>query len=1294
MAGEIGKGGGMRAVSARQAYRDIVHRATSAARGVPGVTDATVRVRRSRGPLASVDTTGLIATGVDAVGAAARPGPVDGRPAWRPLAQLDGAPLVLPDGAPATLTEALVRAARAGEVRGTTYVLADGLQERQSYRQLLDDAARMLPGLRDSGLRPGDSVLVHCDDNRNFVTGFWACILGGFVPTPVAMAPGYDWENAVTRRLRDAWELLDHPPILTDAAFAPRVARLRTLWEGVGLVVLPAEELRAAQPAADLHACCPEDPAVHLLTSGSTGVPKCVRHNHRTVIARAYANAQVNGFGPQDVTLNFMPLDHVAGMTMHNLRDVIIQCDHVNARTDAFIADPLRWLTWIERYQVTNTSGPNFVISLVAALAERIALGRWDLSSLRDITNGGEAIVSRTTHEFLRLLAPHGMAPDVMRPAWGMSEVGGGVVHSTLRGDQDDVNVVTVDNRTMTGELRLLPGPVPGHPTFTAVGFPVNGTSVRVAGPDDQVLPELRIGRLQVRGASFMDGYHKNPEATAKAMTADGWFDTGDLAFVSDRRLVMTGREKDVIVVRSANYACHEIESVVDGVGGVLSTYVAAAGEHDDATGTDELLIFCVLTDEDPQQRRVVVREIGARLARHAGLAPRRVVPVPRDAFPKTSAGKVERARLLAQYQAGLFDEALAEIGMSGRDEPRDARPWLFEETWVPAAAAVGAAPAGPWLVIGDVAVAGRVRAGRGADPVVSAVSGPRYARLSDLAYQVDPASRADFAALRADVTRDHGEISVVVHALATGSYAGSADAIVRGLPLSAPSVHSLVQEFCDSSAAVLVVTTESFATQARDAIEPVHATISALVRTANAERGRTWIRQLDLRPGEPDVAGAVLAEVASAAADADADQLVAVREDGRLVSRIRPLSEAPVRPPGNRIRHGGLYLLTGGLGEIGHRLARLLLAEFAATVVLVGRSAPTGERAARLADLAKLGPVKYRRADVADPGALLKIVQEAERAAGRPLDGVLHLAGADISRQWDDPDARLLAHEQADEFRRMYRAKVHGTYALAAVLEDRPQSLLVLFSSVNARFGATAFGAYASASAFLSAFAAYWHRRGRPVQCQQWSLWAEPGASGLAPVASAERGFRLIPPDKGVRLFLEAVARPDVSLLIGLDDANEHVACEVDAAFLDQFEVTVVPGDGSTAAAGLVREAVVASLRPARVSVHVTRPAARAGQPKSASGGTDAAQDTEAMVATAWGEVLGCPAVLPDEHFFELGGNSMAAIKVVDRVNTEFGLQMTVQHLYEHPTVRDLSGEIRRLSREAGEGRDRAQAG
>ncbi len=1229
----------------RWSGEDVTGRAAEAARGVPGVDDVTVRVSRRAVPVSSPP--------------AAPPDPVErATPDHRPPAQVDAEPMVVPESAPVTLVEALVRAAEGD--RGTTYVLADGSEVRQTYRDLLADAARLLPGLRADGLAPGDAVLIHCDDNRNFVTGFWACLLGGFVPTPIGMAQTYRWDNAATRRMRNAWDLLDKPPILTDAAMRPQVAGLRTLWGTGDLRVLAAEDLRATEPATDLYDGGPEHPVVYLLTSGSTGTPKCVRHVNRTVVTRAYANADANGFGRDDITLNFMPLDHVAGMVMHNLRDVILPCEHVNARTDSFIADPLRWLTWIERYRVTNTSAPNFVITLVTNLADEIARRRWDLSTLRDITNGGEAIVSRTMHEFLRLMAPHGMAPDVMRPAWGMSEMCGGVVHSTLRGDDEKAGVVTVDNRTTHGTLALLPGPTPGHPTYTEVGVPIRGTSLRIVDPDGRVLPEDRIGRLQVRGVTRMTGYHNNPVANRESFTADDWFDTGDLAFVHAGRLVMTGREKDMIVIRSANYPCHEIESVVERIDGVLPTFVAACSEHDADAGTDELVIFAVLTAAEPRERRAVAETIGARISRELGLRPRRVVPVTQDAFPKTSAGKIERGRLLAAYQAGAFDAELAEV--AGPDDGES--PWLFRTSWAPVDAVPGRSPAGVWLVFDHADLAGRLRALRGDGAVVRVAPGAGFARTPD-GYVIDPADPEGHAELLSAVEGEHGPVGAVVHGWATRRFDDAHEAYTRGLELSGLSVQGLIKASGADGPPLLVVTTGACPTGDADPVEPVHATVNGLVRTAGAEGRTAWVRQLDLRADDPDPASAVMAELA----DVGGEQIVALRAGRRLAPRVRPLDEPP-SAAAHRIREGGLYLLTGGLGSVGFHTAKFLLGEYGVRLVLNGRSAPTGERAERLAVLAALGEVTYHQGDVADTEALREAVTAAERRFGRTLDGAFHAAGAAIEHYWEDLDSHLLIREDAAEFHRMYRAKVLGTRSVAQVLDDRPDALLVLFSSVNGHFGGTAFGAYSSASGFLPAFAEHRRRLGRQVQCHAWSMWAEAGEGGPALEAVRRHGFRQIEPGHGTRLMPAALADPAANVIIGLDDRNEHIARELDPAVLGRVEVTVAYR--GTSAPEAVRDAVVAALGDVRVRVEATAPEQAGQEPVS---------EVERVVAEAWRRTLGRPSVGREEYFFELGGNSLIAMRLIDRLNTVFGLRMTVHQIFENPTVKDLAHEIGRIA-------------
>jgi acyl-CoA synthetase (AMP-forming)/AMP-acid ligase II/NAD(P)-dependent dehydrogenase (short-subunit alcohol dehydrogenase family)/acyl carrier protein len=1261
-------------MSVLRPYVDLMERALDAARGVPGVTEAWVRLERK-------------AVGRAPGSAALRPvtgqGPQPSDRADRPLAALDGAPLVLPADAPPTLTDALLRASDSD--RGTTYIRADGRDDRQMYRELLSDAACLLPGLRANGLQPGDSVLLHCDDNRNFATGFWACVLGGFVPTPIGIAPTYRAENAVTRRIRNAWELLDRPPLLTDRHMADNVAELSRLWASSALIVLAAEDIRSDEPSADLYRPDPEHPVVHLLTSGSTGVPKCVRHNHRTVVTRAYVNAIANNFGPADVTLNFMPLDHVAGFVMHNLRDVILPCEHVNARTESFMADPLRWFTWIERYRVTNTSAPNFVITLVTKLADEIARGRWDLSSLRDITNGGEAIVSGTMHEFLRMLAPHGLRPDVMRPAWGMSEFCGGVVHSTMHRDDEAVGVVTIDEWAADGTLTFLPGPKPGHPTFTEVGVPAPGTSLRVVDGVDATQPEDQIGRLQVRGPTLMVGYHENPAATAAAMTADAWFDTGDLGFVHDDRLVLTGREKDVLVIRSANYPCHEIEAVVGDVAGVLPTFVAACGDFDAETGTDELVLFCVFASEDPHVRRDVIRDLTRRVGTEVGVAPSRVIPVASEAFPKTSAGKIERQRLLADYHAGAFDAEMSAAAISDPSAFGSDRMWSFDTVWTPAPAMPGQVPAGVWLVFDPGGFTDRVR--DHAPAVVVAVHpGPTWTKRTDVEYWIDPADQRQYDELFAAVRRDHGDVGAIVHAWSTVATATATTeaASTDRLELSALSVHRVVKACGSAPPRMLVLTTGACPVDERDPIEPLHATVNGLVRTANAEYGSTVIRQLDLRSGEPDAVSHTVTELA----DTGDDDIVAYRSGVRLVTRIRPLPPHS-GDPAHRIHRGGLYLLTGGLGQIGSRIGQLLLSRYSAKLVINGRSAPVGERAAQLARLEGLGDVTYLQADVANAPALRGGIAAAEQRFGRTLDGLVHLAGADISSNWHDLEAHLLANEEAAEFHRMYHAKIQGTLAVAQVLDDRPDALLIIASSVNGYFGGAGFGAYSSASSFVPAFVDQWRRQGRAAQCHAWSLWVDEVVGAPRRAAVERHGFRPIEVDRGARLFEAALSDPASHVLIGLDESKHGVTRYIDPAVVIDCGLIVTYSGGEAVERTVVRDAVATAVGADAAVLRAEPTGTREASHVSGTGPGGLQPplgDLETMVTDVWQTTLRQEDIGLDDHFFDLGGDSLLAMRLIARLNVHFDHVVDVLDLYEKPTVRQLAELLGARSRTGNE--------
>ncbi|XVQ85646.1 SDR family NAD(P)-dependent oxidoreductase [Microbispora siamensis] len=1179
-----------------------------------------------------------------------------------PAEAYGGDPVPVGDG-PATLQEALRMAADLAPDKGTRYIRADGSEDFQSYRRLRADAQRLLGGLRRTGLRPGDAVLFQIGGNRAFVTAFWACVLGGFLPTPVGPAPGYEQDNAVTQKLRNAWELLGRPLILTDERLAGGVAKLPALWGEDGVRTASVEELGEGGEDAEWHPATPGTPVVHLLTSGSTGTPKCVRHSSESILARTRATAAANGFGEHEVSLNWMPLDHVGGIVMYNVRDVVLRCEHVNAETEAFLAEPTRWLDWAHRHRVTNTWAPNFAFALVNQRAEAVRSGSWDLSALRHICNAGEAVVARTAERFMELLAPHGLPADAMRPCWGMSETSSGVTYSTLPRDDPEAGRLWADQDTLAGELRLVGPGTPGAVGFTEVGPPIPGVRLRIVDHDDRTLPEDVVGRLQITGPTITTGYHRNDAANAESFTADGWFNTGDLAFLHEGRLTITGREKDLIIVRGANYLNYDIESVAEQVPGTEATYVAACARP--GPDTDELVVFFVPASDDPVEVRTTIAGITVRLAEEIGLRPDLVLPVARERFPKTASGKIQRSRLLTDLDQGAFDDWLREQEIAEESEAT-LPAWFFDRVWIETAApSPGAAPEGPWLVLDACGLADRLR------------DRPGVPELITLAPGEDPAP----------VVAAHA-FGAVLHGWGLG------DADLETGPLS---VVRLIQDLAahGRTPPTLVLTTRGLWTGPGDRVDPLKATLPGLVRTAAAEDVLPLVRQVDLPAGTPgEWAAAVVAELGRR----DGEGQAAYRDGRRLVARLRPVSFGEAD---ERLVPGGRYLLTGGLGGIAYELAQYLLAAYGARLLLVGRTEVdpdgAGERAERLADLRSLGDVAYRAADVADEDALRAAVEEAERRWGAPLDGILHLAGAGVSAQCDDPEEHTLTRESPRAFLDAYRPKVLGTLAIAGLLRDRPDTPLVLFSSVNGDFGGRSFAAYSSANSFLNGFAEHWgHELGRPVRCLAWSMWTGVGMNRGNPAdAAASRGFRPIGPARGLASFLAALSLDRVHLLIGLDGRNEHIVramvpgelrgAEIVVAYTGSAEAPQVRGALAAHAAALpmpVRCQRVERI-PVRAGGEVDREwlladamagLARGGRPYVAP-----VTELERVLAELWREVLGGGEIGRDDRFFDLGGSSVRAAQLVVRINDTVPVRMSVHQLYEHPTVGELAAVLER---------------
>jgi acyl-CoA synthetase (AMP-forming)/AMP-acid ligase II/thioesterase domain-containing protein len=488
------------------------------------------------------------------------------------------------------------------------------------YRCLLDEARRVHGGLRAAGRRPGDRVLLILERPRDFVMAFWGCVLAGLIPCPILPLradPGR-W----TAQLAHVGALLDDPLILTGKCLHGEIPA------PAGLSFAVLEELASCTPAPHDHQAGPDDPALLMLTSGSTRAPKAVRLTHRNLLAAMAGKAAALGLTGRDVCMNWIAFDHIAAFEGH-LLPLWCGAEQVQVSPEVILDDPARFLTLIGEHRISHTFAPNFLLGQLNKIEPPAGPA---LSTLRTLISGGESVVCATALKFLARYASAGLSHDVLRPGFGMTETCAGSIFS------DE-----------------FPAADAGY-DFAGLGRPVPGLEMRVVDAGGRPLPAGRKGELQVRGPMVTGGYLNNPEADREAFTADGWFRTGDLGII-DGGLRLAGRSKDSVIVNGVNYYSHDLEAVLDRLDGVARSSVAAFPTRPPGGDTEQLVVVftpAVSWDDDAELHRVLVA-IRTSTVMHWGFRPAAILPLPPEEIPKTSLGKIPRSLLRRRLEAGAY---------------------------------------------------------------------------------------------------------------------------------------------------------------------------------------------------------------------------------------------------------------------------------------------------------------------------------------------------------------------------------------------------------------------------------------------------------------------------------------------------------------------------------------------------------------------------------------------------------------------------------------------------------------
>jgi acyl-CoA synthetase (AMP-forming)/AMP-acid ligase II/acyl carrier protein len=544
--------------------------------------------------------------------------------------------------------------------RSVTYLDGENESRPVTYGELYERAVGILYHLQRIGARRGDKLILLLANNEQFIDAYWAAILGGIIPVPVA--PGISEEHRhkllrIARKLGDAYIYSDRKTLDRIAAFADQSGEAETFKKLRSRAFL-VDDLDDISKPGKIHKSTPDDIAFIQFSSGSTSEPKGVVLTHGNLIANSQGTAVSAALNPQDRTLSWMPLTHDMGLIGFHIMMLGANCHNYLMPTDLFIRRPLLWLTLASKIGATILCSPNFGYRhYLKVLGERSVEGL-DLSPVRLIFNGAEPISVPLCNEFLDRLEPAKLDRTAMFPVYGLAEASLAVSFPPMKVPLQTISLNR--HRTNVGDpVEQVPKDDKDAIEFVSEGKPIVNSRVRVAGDDDKPLPEGRIGHVHISGANVTLGYYENPEANAATFTADKWLKTGDLGLVHEGNLYITGRAKEIIFVNGQNYYPHDLEAIAQRAPGLDLGKVVAAGVRPRGAQTEQLVVF-VLHRSGMDEFLPIATEVGRLINEQVGLEVAQVVPVKR--IPKTTSGKIQRHLLEESYVDGEFDAELQEL--------------------------------------------------------------------------------------------------------------------------------------------------------------------------------------------------------------------------------------------------------------------------------------------------------------------------------------------------------------------------------------------------------------------------------------------------------------------------------------------------------------------------------------------------------------------------------------------------------------------------------------------------------
>jgi fatty-acyl-CoA synthase len=540
--------------------------------------------------------------------------------------------------------------------RGFTFITSDGQEQVFSFDDLREEAMNRAAHFRALGLKKGDRVALVMPEGQDFVPTFLGAVWAGVIPVPLypplslgKLDSYIDGLVAIMNRAE--------PTYLATTAKLEQV-----LWSAAARVpalkgVVTAETLTTPAPAKasrERESVSGDDIVFLQFTSGSTSLPKGVEVTHASLRANAHSII-VDGLkcDASDMGVSWLPLYHDMGLIGFVLSPIFHDVQVTFIPTLSFVRNATMWLDVIHRKRGTITFAPNFAYALATKRAKPEQLQKWDLSCMKAFGCGAEPINPATLRAFVEKMAPAGLKPEALLPCYGMAEA---TLAISFIGLQDTLSTDVIDKDAYQANKKAEPVHVSALETSKGLEF-VNcgrcfpGHDVGAFDDQGRRLKDRQVGELWVTGPSIARGYFKDAEATQRTF-GGGWLRTGDLGYLVNGNVYITGRKKDLIIVNGRNYDPQRIEWIADDVPEVRRGSTVAFSVPGQTS--EDLIVVVESRTQKPEELKELVKQ---RINEQLQLTASDIVVAAPGSLPKTSSGKLQRQKTRAQYIEGTVGQ-------------------------------------------------------------------------------------------------------------------------------------------------------------------------------------------------------------------------------------------------------------------------------------------------------------------------------------------------------------------------------------------------------------------------------------------------------------------------------------------------------------------------------------------------------------------------------------------------------------------------------------------------------------